>query len=318
MAEHDTPCREGVDLDYPIAATTTVEMGVMVATDAAGNAVEATDAASRRVVGVAIKTYDNSAGLAGALSCVARARRVFLFENDTVNPVLAAHRGGLCYVEDDHTVCASAGSVNGVVAGVVVSVTSAGVEVYIDGPQSHAESAAVDFAVGRDLSVVRNSTFGGTVAITGKLTCTAAADFDGGLTLAAGKAVTGDGAMSLVTATGDLTIKATDGNVIATLGDKVGAKELQINDSDAVKMVSFNSDGLATVKGLHVDGLVCNAPHAAVNTGGAPTQVEMAAAFGAASDGAIGILDDTAPGVLYLCAATAARAWHQVALALGA
>ncbi|MFA6574054.1 MAG: hypothetical protein WCS84_01440, partial [Nocardioides sp.] len=124
-------------------------------------------------------------------------------------------------------------------------------------------------------------------------------------------------AATVKTTTGDLTVKSTDDDVVIVLGDAAGAKKLSIQDSAPAEVASIDSNGGLICTALHVDGTVCKIPHAASATGGAPTQAEMAAAFGAAADGAIGIYDDTTPGVLYVCVATAARTWCQVATAVG-
>lgn len=142
---------------------------------------------------------------------------------------------------------------------------------------------------------------------------------DGALTLdGTASGITLATAATVKTTTGDLTVKSTDDDVVIVLGDAAGAKKLSIQDSGPVEVASVDSNGGVTCTALNVDGTVCLIPHAATATGGPPTQVEIAAAFGAAADGAVGVYDDTTPGVLYLCAATAARTWHYVAMTIGA
>ncbi len=74
---------------------------------------------------------------------------------------------------------------------------------------------------------------------------------------------------------------------------------------DAGKAISVAADGVLVV------------PYEPIASGGAPTQAEMVAGFGAAADGKLGIFADTG-GVLYLCAADAALTWHYVAMTVGA
>jgi len=92
-----------------------------------GEADMASDTASRLVVGIAESYVDNSADGENAevkTGC-------FLFENDATNPVTIASIGSACFVKDDNTVCATAGSTNKNVAGTVFDVTGDGVWVEI-------------------------------------------------------------------------------------------------------------------------------------------------------------------------------------------
>ncbi len=113
----------------PVAAATLIPLGVLVARNAAGYAVNAADAAGLRVVGFSdADTADNAAGLAGDIQIEFTSGIAGLFENDGANPVLAAHVGDLCYVLDNQTVSSDPGD-HGVVAGVVESVVAGGVYV---------------------------------------------------------------------------------------------------------------------------------------------------------------------------------------------
>lgn len=124
-AARDTQERPGDILNLPMAAATTMYLGGLGATDAAGRAVPASDAAGLKVVGRTEQTINN-AGAAGALSINLK-RGVFLLANSAAQPVTAAMVGKVAYVEDDQTVCATAGSTHKVVAGRVVEVDSRGV-----------------------------------------------------------------------------------------------------------------------------------------------------------------------------------------------
>jgi len=101
------------------------EKGLLIAINTAdGEAFEASDAASRRVVGVNIDVADS-----GDTDFVAQ-RGIFVFDNDGTNPVDQTHIGTDCYVKDNKTVDSDGGT-NNVVAGKVIDVTTEGVAVEI-------------------------------------------------------------------------------------------------------------------------------------------------------------------------------------------
>lgn len=102
-AEISTPARPGITGNYPVAAATLIFLGTLVALDASGNAVPASDTAGLRVIGRAEHTVDNSAGAAGDLN-VDVARGVFRFANSTGNAVSADDVLKIAFVEDDQTV----------------------------------------------------------------------------------------------------------------------------------------------------------------------------------------------------------------------
>ena len=89
-----------------VAATTTIYNGTMVAKNAAGYVVPASNAAAQFVIGKADKQVVN-AGAAGAaeipvITCVAK------FANSAGAPVVQANMHGPVFVEDDQTVTATA------------------------------------------------------------------------------------------------------------------------------------------------------------------------------------------------------------------
>lgn len=111
----------------PVAATTRIFAGSMVALNASGYAIKAVTTATR-IRGVALAEADNSTGTAGAIG-VEIERGPFLMANDTTNPVTRAHIGTNVYVVDDNTVGSSATST--IVAGKCLDVTPEGVVVEI-------------------------------------------------------------------------------------------------------------------------------------------------------------------------------------------
>jgi len=109
---------------YEREAAGTIYAGALVAQNADGKAVTASDAASLIVLGRA----ENSA-VSG--ETVRIASGAYLYENGTSGEALtAADIGGVCFVVDDQTVGKVGGSHN-VVAGVVLDVTDDGVAVQI-------------------------------------------------------------------------------------------------------------------------------------------------------------------------------------------
>lgn len=126
-----TDLRQGGFLTFPIAASTTINGGSMVATNSAGNAVPASADASLTVWGKASETKANTAAgnAAGDLSIsieLSIGTKDFLYANDA-SSVGADDIGKTCYVKDDQTVTMV--STDTCEAGTVMGVTTAGVYV---------------------------------------------------------------------------------------------------------------------------------------------------------------------------------------------
>lgn len=111
----------GRSLAIKVAATTTIYKGALVAVNTAGYAVAAAATAGFRVVGVAQRKVDNSAGAAGDEE-VQVLTGVFAFANDT-DAIAQADIGRACFVQDDQTVQDENGG-SPVVAGIVDSFDS--------------------------------------------------------------------------------------------------------------------------------------------------------------------------------------------------
>jgi hypothetical protein len=95
--------------------------GIMIATDATPEIVNASDTAALVVVGRCPVAIDNAADgevVSPEMGC-------FKYENDGDNAVVAGDK--VCFVHDNQTVCATAGSTNKIVAGLVIQVVSDGV-----------------------------------------------------------------------------------------------------------------------------------------------------------------------------------------------
>lgn len=88
----------------PVAASTTIRHGVMVAVNLSGYLVEASADPTLRVLGRAEEYVDNSAGAAGAKTCKVK-RGVFGWTNSSsTSAVTDAHIGRICYAVDNQTV----------------------------------------------------------------------------------------------------------------------------------------------------------------------------------------------------------------------
>jgi hypothetical protein len=112
-----------------MAASTVIFGGGLVAVNTAGNTRPAANVDGLRVIGVSQEKADNSTGIAGAQKCGALTG-VFLFKNSGTRALVAADVGRICYVEDDQTV-QDEGNGPKVIAGIVESVTAAGVYVFV-------------------------------------------------------------------------------------------------------------------------------------------------------------------------------------------
>lgn len=131
MSERNTPYKDGLLIALLIAAATKIEAGKMVAVGADGYAVEASDAASTIVVGVAQETIDNTDGSDGDLSVLVRRGVLFKLKNSATAVVTQASVGSSVYVEDSATVAVASGPTNDIAAGKCFGVEADGVWVLI-------------------------------------------------------------------------------------------------------------------------------------------------------------------------------------------
>jgi hypothetical protein len=134
-----TKRREGKRLTLPMAASTTVYGGTMVAVLANGTgAVPAGTASSGRAVGVACDTVAN--GAVAGVESVTLEQGTFHFANSSAGDEIGIeHIGEACYVVDDQTVALTDDSGSRVIAGAIADVDAQGVWVRIEpgavGPQ---------------------------------------------------------------------------------------------------------------------------------------------------------------------------------------
>ncbi|WP_444464244.1 hypothetical protein [Rhodobacter capsulatus] len=114
---------EGRRFVDPVAASTLIYAGAMVALNAAGNAIPAIPTAAR-MRGVALAEADNSSGAIGDENVIIERGSFLVDSNGTVN---RTHIGGNVYVVDDNTV----GAAGTLIAGKCLDVTAQGVVVEI-------------------------------------------------------------------------------------------------------------------------------------------------------------------------------------------
>jgi predicted RecA/RadA family phage recombinase len=112
-----TPYREGIEIEFPVAAATKIYAGSLVCANAEGFAVPAADTAGLKFLGVALEQVDNTGGANGAK--VVRLRRTGVFEFNAAS-ITEAMVGDPMYLKDDNTFDDAAGTTNDVKAGVLV------------------------------------------------------------------------------------------------------------------------------------------------------------------------------------------------------
>ena len=117
-----TPYREGIEVEYSVAANAKIFAGSLVCVNAAGYAVPAADTSGFQFAGVAMEQVDNTGGGDGAQ--IVRLRRAGVFEFDAVS-ISQAMVGTEMEVSDDHTVDDTAGTTNHVKVGQLVKYVSA-------------------------------------------------------------------------------------------------------------------------------------------------------------------------------------------------
>jgi|SRR3989339_1173041 hypothetical protein len=117
-----TPYREGIEVEYLVAANTKIYAGSLVCVNAAGYAVPAADTSGYQLAGVALEQVDNSDGSDGGKTV--RLRRTGVFEFDAVS-ISQSMVGLLMYAADDHTFDDAAGLTNDVKVGLLVKYVSA-------------------------------------------------------------------------------------------------------------------------------------------------------------------------------------------------
>jgi hypothetical protein len=130
--DRDTPKRDGVTLNGPVAAAKKIFAGALVALDASGNITPGAVATTLKGAGRAEQQVDNSTGSAGDQK-VSYRKGVFRFKNSASGDLIArADIGADCYIVDDETVAKTNGTNTRSVAGKIFDIDAQGVWVKFD------------------------------------------------------------------------------------------------------------------------------------------------------------------------------------------
>lgn len=113
-----------------VATATTIYLGALLAVNATGYIVNASDAAAIKVVGVALEQVIN-AGADGAKTVLYATGLDIELEN-AGGAIVQAGDKALCYVADNQSVTTAAVAANDAIAGYVTEFTAAKVWVYVD------------------------------------------------------------------------------------------------------------------------------------------------------------------------------------------
>jgi hypothetical protein len=116
-----TPYRDGIEIEFPVAANIKIYAGSLVCANTNGYAAPASDTAGLKFLGVALEQMDNTGGANGAKKV--RLRRTGTFEFDALS-ITQAMVGTAMYVVDDHTIDDAAGPLNDVRVGLLVKYVS--------------------------------------------------------------------------------------------------------------------------------------------------------------------------------------------------
>lgn len=129
--DRNTPRRDGVQFNDPVAASTRIFAGALVCLNAAGFAVPGSTSATLKARGRAEEQVDNRDGAAGALRIETR-RGVFPFANSAAaDEITRADIGNECFIVDDQTVAKTSATDTRSVAGIIRDLDDAGVWVEI-------------------------------------------------------------------------------------------------------------------------------------------------------------------------------------------
>jgi hypothetical protein len=112
-----TPYRDGIEIDFPVAADIKIYAGSLVCANTTGYAVPAADTAGLKFAGVALEQADNTGGANGAKTV--RLRRSGVFEFDAAS-ITQAMVGTAMYIVDDHTMDDATGPTNDIRIGILV------------------------------------------------------------------------------------------------------------------------------------------------------------------------------------------------------
>ena len=112
-----TPYRDGIEIEFPVAANSKIYSGSLVCANTSGYAVPAADTAGFAFLGVALEQVDNTGGADGVKKV--RLRRTGVFEFDAAS-ITQDMVGDDMFAVDDHTMDDTAGITNNIRVGMLV------------------------------------------------------------------------------------------------------------------------------------------------------------------------------------------------------
>lgn len=116
LADKQIELQDGVEKDFPVAASQKIFGGALVAVNAAGYALEGSDTAGLIFQGVAMNQADNSSGANGAISVVVRRRGLV---KCVIAAITQANVGDNVFLVDDQTVGLVATTTNDIFCGII-------------------------------------------------------------------------------------------------------------------------------------------------------------------------------------------------------
>lgn len=106
---YGTKRKDGVhEYTFPVAASVTIYAGSIVAADASGNAMPASNGSAAVILGRAKKTADNASGSAGDIDVIVESGHI-AWDNASTTPVAVTDIGLVAKAEDDTLIQAPAG-----------------------------------------------------------------------------------------------------------------------------------------------------------------------------------------------------------------
>lgn len=126
-ADRNTPMMDGELISVPVAASTKIFAGSIVAANASGYATKGAVANNITYLGRAEEQVDNASGSNGDKAILVRRNKAFKFKNYGSDAVTQAELGKTCYIYDDETVAKTNGASARSAAGIVLGVESDGV-----------------------------------------------------------------------------------------------------------------------------------------------------------------------------------------------
>lgn len=168
--EVDTPTRDGRYIVI-VQGSNTIYAGTMVCADSSGLAEHATDAASKKVIGRAEVTQDNTGSSYSSTRTIKIRTGIFRWTNG--DSFTDANIGDLAYVEDNQTVQTAASASSDSIAGVIVDVDDDGVWVDTGDIGSQGAGSLTTLttsgaaSLGSTLAVTSGSTLSSTLYVAG-------------------------------------------------------------------------------------------------------------------------------------------------------